>query len=656
MGTPIIYSDMDGVLADFDGKVRQIANIKGKPEEVLGHDKVSELAKTTPNFFADLAVLPHALDLLKECVKIGGRYSILSSALKFDPEVSERGKTKWIAKHLTHNPPAAIIYEREKYKYAVQSDGTPNILIDDWDHNIKLWEAHGGIGIQYKPENYTQHIKQLKEAFRKASSMKVPAITQPMQESILRTHSKKLTSEQVINYAQSIHRNYKLIKPIKEYREWIMTEVKLSDLSTVEYGRIDDPYKRKIRINFEHVESIDPTFIRPIVIDSKGFILDGNHRATKARMEGHTKIMALKPILESKFNFKQADPNFALGCKKLAPMLQLKMLVTWPNNDTADENYNIQCVYCTNPKTGKVYWSNGVYESEESFLKQFPNGSTTNIGISDIQDEIADKKMKPYIKSKATAIEALARKMLGLKTNESKERIGQKLMEGGNVFKTEEGPLTQRINRADIKPTLVFLEKITGLPLLGNTLGSVGKKASSGDIDVGVDEKLTTKESLVQKLLGWVEKFHQGDKPRLWVAKSGDSVHFRTPIAGKENKGFVQTDFMFGADPDFQKFSLMSMGDASQFSGADRNILLASIAKGRGAKWSYKSGLVNRETGETISKDPTQIAQFLLNNKAAKPEQLYSVESILHAIKNDPQYQNLIADAKEAFAKGGKQI
>ena len=38
------------------------------------------------------------------------------------------------------------------------------------------------------------------------------------------------------------------------------------------------------------------------------------------------------------------------------------------------------------------------------------------------------------------------------------------LKEGGNIFKDADGkPLTQRINRDSVDPTLLWLEKITGL-------------------------------------------------------------------------------------------------------------------------------------------------------------------------------------------------
>lgn len=355
-----------------------------------------------------------------------------------------------------------------------------------------------------------------------------------------------------------------------------------------------------------------------------------------------------------KFDNLRADPNFALACKRLAPMLKMKMAVSWPNENDSDENYKINCVYCLNPNTGFVYWSDKVHKSEEEFLTMFPKGTTVNIGLTDLQDEIRAGKVAKFNKSKASRMEDYARKMLGMSIKNPAVTESKKLMEGGNVFKTEEGPLTQRINRADIKPTLSFLEKVTGLPLIDNILGSVGKKASSGDIDVAVDPDTTTKDALVMQLMKWVQATHAGDKPRLWVAKSGDSVHFRTPIAGKEKNGFVQTDFMFGP-PDWMKFSMASAGDKSQYSGMERNVLLASIAKARGAKWSYKHGLVNRETNETITKDPQRIAHFLLG-KGSDPDELSSVESILHKISSDPYYLDLIADAKEAFAKNGKTI
>lgn len=213
------------------------------------------------------------------------------------------------------------------------------------------------------------------------------------------------------------------------------------------------------------------------------------------------------------------------------------------------------------------------------------------------------------------------------------------LFEGGNVFKTAEGqPATLRISRENVVPTVQWLEQLTGLNLVDNMLGSTGRKETSGDLDLAIDASKITKDVLVQQLLG------KGIRPED-IKKSGDSVHLKTPILGDKSNGYVQTDFMFG-DPEFQKFAL-NVGD-SEFKGVHRALLLASIAKAQGMKWSYKNGLVNRETNEIISKDPQEIADKLINGTVAD---LSSVETIVKKIKSRPDYEELVKDAREAFSK-----
>ena len=216
------------------------------------------------------------------------------------------------------------------------------------------------------------------------------------------------------------------------------------------------------------------------------------------------------------------------------------------------------------------------------------------------------------------------------------------LLEGGNVFKDQQGnPLTQRINLQDVKPTVQFLQSLTGLELLDNMLGSTGRKATSGDLDLAVDATKTSKDQLVAKL-----KAKGVDDTD--IAKSGDSVHYKAPINGDPQNGYVQTDFMFG-NPDWQKFSLNVAGD-SEFKGVHRHILLASIAKARGLKWSYKNGLVVRESNKVLSVDPDEIAKILIGGSR---KDLASVETIIAKAKQDPEYDKLVADAKESFARDG---
>ena len=214
-----------------------------------------------------------------------------------------------------------------------------------------------------------------------------------------------------------------------------------------------------------------------------------------------------------------------------------------------------------------------------------------------------------------------------------------KLYEGGNVFKLTDGqPATTRISRENVVLTVQWLEQLTGLNLVDNMLGSTGRKETSGDLDLGIDETKITKDVLIQQLL------KRGIKAED-IKKSGDSVHLKTPILGDKSNGYVQTDFMFG-DPEFQKFAL-NTGE-SDYKGVHRAILLASIAKAQGMKWSYKNGLVDRETNEIITKNPQEIAQNLINGDTAD---LSSVESIVKKIKTLPNYEELVKDAREAFER-----
>ena len=78
------------------------------------------------------------------------------------------------------------------------------------------------------------------------------------------------------------------------------------------------------------------------------------------------------------------------------------------------------------------------------------------------------------------------------------------ILEGGNVFKGAEGvPVTKRINQTDIKPTVVWLEQLTGLDLRGEEgpdgvpekwLGSTGRKPDSGDLDIEIDANTVSKD------------------------------------------------------------------------------------------------------------------------------------------------------------------
>ena len=218
------------------------------------------------------------------------------------------------------------------------------------------------------------------------------------------------------------------------------------------------------------------------------------------------------------------------------------------------------------------------------------------------------------------------------------------LQEGGNVFKDPKGgPATERISRENVVPTVQWLEQLTGLNLQDNMLGSTGRAATSGDLDLGVDSNKVSKDVLIKQLL---KRGIKADD----IKKSGDAVHLKTPILGDAENGFVQTDFMFSDNPTLQHFALLGGAEGSQFKGVHRAILLASIAKAQNMKWSPKFGLVDRGTNEVISADPKEIAVKLLG-QGHTPKDLTTVETIIKAVKDRPDFEQLVADAKENFER-----
>ena len=153
-GKPIVYLDMDGVLADFFGGVEFLYGVEHWKE--LTNDKTKDLKKqvidriTGTDFFAVLPKFPTA-DTLIDMVKkfTGGKFSINTSPLRGDHENSAKYKKVWISNNI--ETPDEIIVTGRKESYAKdKGTGTPNILIDDRPVNIERWQSAGGYGILYQ--------------------------------------------------------------------------------------------------------------------------------------------------------------------------------------------------------------------------------------------------------------------------------------------------------------------------------------------------------------------------------------------------------------------------------------------------------------------------------------------------------------------------
>jgi len=225
------------------------------------------------------------------------------------------------------------------------------------------------------------------------------------------------------------------------------------------------------------------------------------------------------------------------------------------------------------------------------------------------------------------------------------------ITEGGNVFKDAQGvPVTQRIAQSDVPATISYLEKILGMKLpKENWLGSTGRAATSGDLDIAIDVNKTSKDDIAAALTKFVQS--QNQDPRDFVVKKGE-VHFKTPIRGDAKNGFVQTDFMFLPNIDWGTFYYAG-GEDSAYKGMYRNVLMSSIAKSLGLKVGL-NGVFSRTSNDLVSKDPDWTAQALLGAGHDR-NSLKNVETIYAALEKDPKRSEKLADFRDYLKRAGIQ-
>jgi hypothetical protein len=151
----VIYSDMDGVITDFDERFMKYS--KGIPpsqyESKNGKEAFWDLiTKEGVKFWVGMDWMSDGRtywDYIK-------KYNPILLSAPSREESSRLGKRLWVKKNLPGTK-LMLAYAKDK-----QKEAAPNhILIDDRKSNIDEWRANGGIGILHTSAAST--IKQLQD-------------------------------------------------------------------------------------------------------------------------------------------------------------------------------------------------------------------------------------------------------------------------------------------------------------------------------------------------------------------------------------------------------------------------------------------------------------------------------------------------------------
>jgi len=267
--------------------------------------------------------------------------------------------------------------------------------------------------------------------------------------------------------------------------------------------------------------------------------------------------------------------------------------------------------------------------------------------------------------------------------------------EGGNVFAGK----TTSIKREHIQPTLAayFSELKSVFPKKAAIfneknfvpLGSVGKKAVSGDIDLGVSATdLLDKEMSDQSIAAWgldpaavaqefealkararsstpeqlrmkaflklLTRYINSHAPTLFCDEKkvtdGNIFGLFSQLDEKGNPvgSGVQIDWMVG-DLKWLKFSYHSAAypEHSNVKGLHRTQLMLSAFQVAGLSFSHIGGVKDKDTGEVIARDPDQALAVLskrlgFNIKPSDAEDYYKLHALLKAKMQPADYNTLL--------------
>ena len=148
---PTVFVDMDGVIADLYTRAADLHDVDHYNDMTPQQWETFFQDSDAYHLFRDIPPFPSNDKLINLIMKYAGGYTILSSPLSFDKAGSIKGKREWLKKHLSVAPDN-IIFEHDKWKYAVQPDGTPNILIDDYGVNTRAWSGRGGVACKFQAD------------------------------------------------------------------------------------------------------------------------------------------------------------------------------------------------------------------------------------------------------------------------------------------------------------------------------------------------------------------------------------------------------------------------------------------------------------------------------------------------------------------------
>jgi hypothetical protein len=130
--------------------------------------------------------------------------------------------------------------------------------------------------------------------------------------------SEAMAADQVLDYVNRLHHDFDIEYSITDHPEWELKNIPLRQLHLDPDGEEQDPYNRVNWVDYDKVRDLIPKIgsvlkSSPIVVDSQGWIIDGNHRAMAAVEAGMDSVPAYVPVKQGVAESENNDTAISLS-------------------------------------------------------------------------------------------------------------------------------------------------------------------------------------------------------------------------------------------------------------------------------------------------------------------------------------------------------
>jgi 5'(3')-deoxyribonucleotidase len=152
---PIIFCDIDGVVADFVKGYREAFHRDAYADDAF---TVKQFCLQSPHFFRYLPVIPKGRELVEI---LNDDYTVVFLTTPMDEmEYCRRDKLEWIKEKFGTG--FDVIFSHDKASFV---EDEKSILIDDMDYNLKPWADAGGTAIDFNRNRVDAIIEKIEEVF-----------------------------------------------------------------------------------------------------------------------------------------------------------------------------------------------------------------------------------------------------------------------------------------------------------------------------------------------------------------------------------------------------------------------------------------------------------------------------------------------------------